>query len=82
VGHPPVAVPAGAGGVLRSRTPTFLGDESPRPIMSDQPPFDWVIDEAKTWPPRRRPHAPFGPGTIEVLRSCPLRGPLPRLGRL
>lgn len=42
--------------------------------MSDQPPFDWVIDDAKTWPPRRRPHAPFGAGTIEVLRSCPLRG--------
>jgi hypothetical protein len=90
VGYPPAAGPAyacGAAGhprrtspalrgpyVLRLGAPTLLGDEPPRPLISDQEPFAWTIDEAATWPPRQRPHAPFGPGTIEVLRSCPLRG--------
>lgn len=35
--------------------------------------YDWIIDEAETWPPRGRPEAPFGVTQIEVIRSCPLR---------
>lgn len=38
-----------------------------------RPPFDWTIDEARTWPPARRPRPPYGPTTIEIARSCPLR---------
>lgn len=36
-------------------------------------PFDWIVDEATTWPPRMRPKPPFGPTNLEVIRSCPLR---------
>src|SRR3990172_11053134 len=35
--------------------------------------FDYKIDLYRAWPPPNRPHAPFGPGTIEIMRSCPLR---------
>lgn len=35
--------------------------------------FDYVIDEAKTWPPYGKPQPPYGPTTIEIIRSCPLR---------
>jgi CRISPR/Cas system-associated exonuclease Cas4 (RecB family) len=35
--------------------------------------FDYVIDEAKTWPPHGKPQPPYGPTTIEIIRSCPLR---------
>ncbi len=41
--------------------------------MNEQRPFDWVIAERRSWPPGRRPAPPFGPTTIEVVRSCPLR---------
>lgn len=42
--------------------------------MSETPAlFDWTIDPAGTWPPRRRPRPPFGPAVIELIRSCPLR---------
>lgn len=33
----------------------------------------YLINEAETWPPRRRPSPPFGPSELEVMRSCPLR---------
>jgi len=36
--------------------------------------YAWSIDESTAWPPRGRPTRPFGPTTLEVLRSCPLRG--------
>lgn len=36
-------------------------------------PFSWTIDEASTWPPNARPKPPFGPTSLEVVRSCPLR---------
>src|SRR5947199_8384243 len=35
--------------------------------------FEWTIDEQTTWPPAIRPRPPFGPTTLEVIRSCPLR---------
>src|SRR5438309_2003444 len=38
------------------------------------PRFEWLIDQASSWPPRGRPKPPFGPTMVEVLRSCPLRG--------
>jgi hypothetical protein len=40
--------------------------------MSNQK-FDYLIDEAAAWPPRRRPKPPFGPTELEIMRSCPLR---------
>jgi RecB family exonuclease len=36
--------------------------------------FSWMIEEAATWPPPNRPAPPFGPTTLEIMRSCPLRG--------
>jgi PD-(D/E)XK nuclease superfamily protein len=42
--------------------------------MSEQEsPFDWTIEARATWPPRARPRVPYGPTTLEVMRSCPLR---------
>jgi PD-(D/E)XK nuclease superfamily protein len=43
--------------------------------MSDTPNYasNWQIDRAKLWPPRSRPSSPFGPTTIEIIRSCALR---------
>lgn len=35
--------------------------------------FEWVVDERKAWPPSRRPQPPFGPSSVEVIRSCALR---------
>lgn len=35
--------------------------------------FDWTIDPQLQWPPSKRPTPPFGPTTVEVLQSCPLR---------
>ncbi len=35
--------------------------------------FNWLIEKGKLWPPRNRPSAPFGPTTIEIIRSCSLR---------
>ena len=35
--------------------------------------FNWLIERGKLWPPRNRPSAPFGPTTIEIIRSCALR---------
>jgi hypothetical protein len=35
--------------------------------------FDYTIRENAGWPPMVRPHPPFGPSSIEVMRSCPLR---------
>lgn len=35
--------------------------------------YDWFIDSRKNWPPPGRPQPPFGPTTLEILRSCPLR---------
>jgi hypothetical protein len=40
--------------------------------MSDQS-FDYIINEADTWAPHRRPTSPFGPTELEIMRSCPLR---------
>lgn len=40
--------------------------------MSNQS-FNYIINEADTWPPRRRPESPFGPTELEIMRSCPLR---------
>jgi hypothetical protein len=42
-------------------------------MSTASPTFDWTIDERASWPPRERPHRPFGPTTLEVMRSCPLR---------
>lgn len=39
----------------------------------DIQPFDWTIDEAATWPPRGRRHPPYGPTTMEAMRSCSVR---------
>jgi hypothetical protein len=36
--------------------------------------FTYHIDLKKAWPPYKRPSPPFGPGSVEILRSCPLRG--------
>jgi hypothetical protein len=38
-----------------------------------KPAFDYTIHLKQTWPPFRRPEPPFGPGALEVMRSCPLR---------
>lgn len=35
--------------------------------------FDYAIDETKMWPPHGKPHPPYGPTAIEIMRSCPLR---------
>jgi RecB family exonuclease len=35
--------------------------------------FNWWIKQDALWPPRGRPHPPFGPTAIEVMRSCTLR---------
>jgi RecB family exonuclease len=35
--------------------------------------FNWTINESRLWPPRGRPHPPFGPTLIEIMRSCSLR---------
>jgi PD-(D/E)XK nuclease superfamily len=37
------------------------------------PTYNWKIDEQESWPPHERPHRPFGPTALEVMRSCPLR---------
>lgn len=37
------------------------------------PSYDWTIVERESWPPRERPHRPYGPTALEVMRSCPLR---------
>jgi RecB family exonuclease len=36
-------------------------------------PTAWDVDLARRWPPTGRPRGPFGPTTIEIIRSCPLR---------
>lgn len=35
--------------------------------------FSWRIDARLDWPPRGRPHRPYGPTTVEIARSCPTR---------
>lgn len=35
--------------------------------------FDYTLRENAGWPPMVRPRPPFGPSSIEVMRSCPLR---------
>lgn len=35
--------------------------------------FRYTVDESKTWPPHGESTPPFGPGIIEIMRSCPLR---------
>lgn len=37
------------------------------------PDLVYLINEAESWPPRRRPSPPFGPNQLEVMRSCSLR---------
>jgi CRISPR/Cas system-associated exonuclease Cas4 (RecB family) len=36
-------------------------------------PFDYTLSVQSSWPPSGWPKPPFGPTTIEVMRSCPLR---------
>lgn len=36
------------------------------------PEYAWTVEPAR-WAPRGRPKPPFGPTTVEVIRSCPLR---------
>src|SRR5687768_7050700 len=36
--------------------------------------FDYAVRPSKSWPPSGRPEPPFGPGALEILRSCALRG--------
>ncbi len=36
-------------------------------------PFSWRVDARHDWPPRGRPHRPFGPTMVEIIRSCPAR---------
>lgn len=38
-----------------------------------QPSFNWRVVQGSLWPPRGRPHPPFGPTAIEMMRSCSLR---------
>lgn len=35
--------------------------------------FNWRVDARHDWPPRGRPHRPFGPTMVEIIRSCPAR---------
>lgn len=42
--------------------------------MKQITPFGWTIIERQSWPPSSRPQPPFGPTTVEIVRSCPLRG--------
>lgn len=41
-------------------------------MSSTEPTFTWTV-ETQSWPPHGRPTSPFGPTTLEVMRSCPLR---------
>lgn len=36
-------------------------------------PFAWRVAPERDWPPPGRPHRPFGPTSIEIIRSCPAR---------
>ena len=35
--------------------------------------FSYIFSEGENWPPHVRPHSPFGPSVVEIVRSCPLR---------
>jgi CRISPR/Cas system-associated exonuclease Cas4 (RecB family) len=35
--------------------------------------FSYIFFEGENWPPHARPHSPFGPSVVEIIRSCPLR---------
>lgn len=35
--------------------------------------FNWRVDPRRGWPPRGRPRRPYGPTTVEIIRSCPAR---------
>lgn len=41
-------------------------------VRTPQREFDWTV-QTSAWEPRRKPHPPFGPTAIEIIRSCPLR---------
>lgn len=35
--------------------------------------FSWRVNARRDWPPRGRPRRPYGPTTVEIVRSCPAR---------
>lgn len=39
----------------------------------EAPVFGYTLDLRSSWPSCQRPSPPFGPSTIEVMRSCALR---------
>src|SRR5262249_20771780 len=59
---------------VRPGPAAVLGPQQPaRHSMSTPVPFDWTIDETRTWPPAGRPKPPYGVTQLEIIRSCALR---------